>query len=89
MTHLEKLKELKIDFPDIDSLNASTVQERYFKLHYLDLHKYILNNTPEYKWTERLYMIYHNINKRPLCPSCGNECHFFNFKVGYGLLLNS
>ena len=30
-------------------------------------------------------MIYHNINKRPLCPSCGNECHFFNIKVGYGL----
>ena len=85
MTHLEKLKELKIEFPDIETLNASTVQERYFKLHYYDLYKYIINNTPEYKWTERLYMIYHNIDKRPLCPSCGNECHFFNIKVGYGL----
>ena len=85
MTHLEKLKELKIDFPDIEALNASTVQERYFKLHYCNLHKYIIDNTPEYKWPERVYMIYHNIDKRPLCPSCGNECHFFNIKVGYGL----
>lgn len=32
--------------------------------------------------TERLYCIYHSLNKKPLCY-CGNETNFINFKSGY------
>ena len=84
MTHLEKLKELNIEFPDITTLNASTVQERYFKLHYIEFYEYVIKNTPDYKWPERLYMIYHNMHERPKCCACGDECKFTNIKVGYG-----
>ena len=85
MNNLLKLKELEIDFPELHSLNSSTCQERYFKIHYPQLYKYIINNTYEYNWSERLYMFYNNLNERPKCPSCGKECKFLNIKYGYGL----
>ena len=83
MTHLDYLKEQNIEFPNIGTLNASTVQERYFKIHYPEFREYVIEHTLQYSWSERLYMIYNNINKRPKCPVCGNECNFWNIKTGY------
>ena len=85
MNNLKTLKELKIEYPEIKDLNASTCQERYFKIHYPILHKYIIENTIQTAWSERLYMFYNDLTERPKCPVCGNSCKFFNIKTGYGL----
>ena len=35
------------------------------------------------KWVEKLYWYFHNINKHPKCPICGNPVEFITFKNGY------
>ena len=85
MNNLKRLEELKIEYPNLKELNSSTCQERYFKIHFPELHAYIIENTIHTIWKERLYMFYNDLTERPKCLVCGNECTFFNIKTGYSL----
>lgn len=68
--------------PNIDEINASTIQERYIKKHYPKFHQYLINSYPNLSHSERMYWFYHDLKEFPKCH-CGNPVKYINFQQGY------
>lgn len=61
---------------------------KYIKSKYPDFYNYLIN---KYKFndkasiTELMWLFFHNLDKRPECPVCGNDLKFRNWTKGYSI----
>ena len=72
-----------MNYPEFDSLNNLTIQERYIKRHYFEFYNFLIEKFPNIGWKEKIYCFYHNIQEPPKCPICGNKLKITTFFNGY------
>ena len=68
-------------------LNNNKLQEKYLKDHgyYNFLASIYTDSTST---SEKIYRLYYNIEKKPICKECGKQLNYKNFIIGYGNFCN-
>lgn len=68
-------------------LNANKLQDLYLRTHgYYDYINSIYVDSKSK--SEKIYRLYYNIEKIPVCKECGSQLTYINFKDGYGDFCN-
>ena len=75
-----------MDIPDVNILKGNFLGRLYIQKHYPEFYQYLLNtykHIPIKKFSEYLYLYYHNMTDRPKCKCCDNKVNYINFNTGY------
>ena len=75
-----------MDIPDINILKGNFLGKLYIQKHYPEFYQYLLDtykHIPIKKFSEYLYLYYHNMTDRPKCKCCDNKVNFIDFTHGY------
>lgn len=75
-----------MDIPDINILKGNFLGKLYIQKHYPKFYQYLLDtyrHIPIKKFSEYLYLYYHNMTDRPKCKCCDNKANFIDFTHGY------
>ena len=75
-----------MDIPDINILKGNFLGKLYIRKHYPEFYQYLLDtyrHIPIKKFSEYLYLYYHNMTDRPKCKCCDNKVNFIDFTHGY------
>lgn len=71
-----------MEYPKYKDLNDSTCTSRVMRVRYPEFYQYIIENYPDCKFTEALYLFYNNAQKG-VCLECGKPTKFYNLWNGY------
>lgn len=77
------MTDLNFIFPQMEDLNDSNCRESSIRIHYPEFYDYLLNRYPDLKFTEKLYLFYHNEDKPHVCKVCGCKTKFLSYGRGY------
>lgn len=69
--------------PDIDSINSTARTEKYFRHHFNEFSLYLDKKYGDIKFSEKIYLYYHDISQPPICPVCGKHLELLSFEKGY------
>lgn len=76
-----------MNVPNINEVNENLKKfciPRYVKNKYPEFYDFIINRyTNCSKFTERLWLYFHNEHEKPKCPVCGSPLKFNNWTEGY------
>lgn len=77
------MKNLNIDYPDFETLNASNCRESSIRIHYPEFYNYLYDKYTNVSFPERIYLFYHDQDNPGTCKMCGNKTEFIGFRKGY------
>lgn len=75
-----------MEIPEIGKLSGNFLGRLYIQKHYPEFYQYLLDkykHVPWKKFSELLYLYYHNMNDRPKCRCCDNTVNYIDFVHGY------
>ena len=73
-----------MNIPKIEELNsAARIQERSIKKHYPEFYQFIIDNYPNYPWSEKLALYYNGLKTPPKCVVCGAPVSFYSLHRGW------
>ena len=75
-----------MDIPDIKSLKQGQYSETSIKKQYPEFYKFIVEKYKHIhidKFSELLYLYFHNMNEPPKCSMCGKQLSLINYSKGY------
>lgn len=77
-----------MEIPKIEELivNRNYLGRLYIQKHFSEFYQYLLDtykHVPWKKFSELLYLYYHNMNDRPKCKCCDNKVNYIDFAHGY------
>ena len=76
-----------MNIPQIDDLkNPNQFGKLYIKKHYPEFYEWILDkykNYPQSKFPAYLYMYFNHMEQPHICPVCGKETIFLDYKRGF------
>jgi hypothetical protein len=77
-----------MEIPKIEELivNRNYLGRLYIQKHFSEFYQYLLDTykyVPWKKFSELLYLYYHNMNDRPKCKCCDNKVNYIDFAHGY------
>lgn len=83
MNHQETLRSIGIDFPEYKSLNPASCRSAAIESRYPEFFAWLGRTFGGVPFAERMYMFYHDIAARPVCPICGKPVPFMSMGRGY------
>lgn len=70
--------------PEFYKLATNQWNPKHFARHYPEFYNWLEPQYPFAKsFQEKIYCYLHNIDKRPVCPTCGGELKFSSVRKGY------
>jgi len=75
-----------MEIPKMEELNGNFLGRLYIQKHYPEFYQYLLDtykHIPIKKFSEYLYLYYHNMIDRPKCKCCDNKVKYIDFARGY------
>ena len=75
-----------MNIPDISKFKQGQFSGASIQKHYPDFYNFLINKYKFIrvnKFSELIYLYFHNMDNPPVCPVCGNSVKFINFSKGY------
>ena len=75
-----------MDIPDIKTLKQGQFSKSSIEKNFPDFYNFIIdkyNKVKVGKFSELIYLYFHNMNEPPTCPICGKQLSLINYSRGY------